>query len=470
MNNAKVRIESITLNNIKNVANGTVSLNAVSDDTFGASIVGIYGQNGSGKTALISAVELFKDAVSGVSLPNDTFFYIRQQSQTATIKVELLVNFGDRDYNVFYTLTIGKKDDGKIRILAESVDYSSAAFGELPRVNKTKILGIDQPFNAENLGECIYIPESRIAELATKDKQIKQTLLVLQALANEKNTSYIFNDKIFDLLIPSFSDPIYSRILATLKFYTRMNLFVLNKNSESSFCMNLLPLSIRLNSDDTITKCDSILVGLGRNMADSGSFQIIKQVINQIDILLGSIIPGLNVDIVQTATQMNEKAEEQIVFELVSNRNGVITPLRYESEGIKKILCILSSLIAMYNNESVFVAIDEMDSGIFEYLLGEILETINKTGKGQLLFTSHNMRPLEVLNSSNIYFTTTNPDNKYIRFTGIKSNNNLRTTLLRTIDLGGQKESVYENTSSYQIGKAFRKAWELSGALTNDRK
>ena len=194
------------------------------------------------------------------------------------------------------------------------------------------------------------------------------------------------------------------------------------------------------------------------------TFKTIQQIIDQIDILLGNIIPGLNVDIVQKATQLNEKAEEQIVFELVSNRNGIITPLRYESEGIKKILCILSSLIAMYNNKSIFVAIDEMDSGIFEYLLGEILGTINKTGKGQLLFTSHNMRPLEVLENTNIYFTTTNPDNKYIQFTGIKANHNLRTTLLRTIDLGGQKESVYENTSSYQIGKAFRKA----GVLVND--
>ena len=83
----------------------------------------------------------------------------------------------------------------------------------------------------------------------------------------------------------------------------------------------------------------------------------------------------------------------------------------------------------MYNNKSIFVAIDEMDSGIFEHLLGEILGTINKTGKGQLLFTSHNMRPLEVLENTNIYFTTTNPDNKYIQFTGIKANHNLRTTL-----------------------------------------
>lgn len=464
MDKAIIRIEKISLCNIKNVVDGSISLNKVGEDTFGASIIGIYGQNGSGKTALIWAIELIKDAISGTSLPSDTFFYIRQQAQTATIKVELLMNFGDRDYNIFYTLTIGKTDNKKVQILFEGIDFSSKAQNGLARINKTRILGIDFPNNTTDIDECFYIPESRIVEMTSKDKQIRQKLLVLQALAHEKTTSFIFNDKMMNLLRASFENPIYFRILETMLFYGRMNLFVLNKNSESSFNMNLLPLSMRLSSKDSITKCDSVPVGLGQNATDAETFKTVQQIINQIDILLGSIIPGLNVDIKQKAPQLNEKGEEQIVFELVSNRSGVITPLRYESEGIKKILCILSSLIAMYNDESIFVAIDEMDSGIFEYLLGEILDIINKTGKGQLLFTSHNMRPLEVLENTNIYFTTTNPDNKYIQFTGIKANHNLRTTLLRTIDLGGQKESVYENTSSYQIGKAFRKA----GVLVND--
>lgn len=464
MNETTIRISSITINNIKNVANGSIFLNETNEDSFGASIVGIYGQNGSGKTALIWALELIKDAISGVHLPNDAFFYIKQQSETATVRAELKLVINEREYDVFYTISIGKKDNNSVQILSEFVEFSAKAYNDLARINKTRILGIEYPVNSNKFDECFYIPETRIAEMTSIDKQIRQKLLVLQALAKEKTTSFIFNNKMMDLLKSDFTNQIYFKILDTLRFYGRMNLFVLNKNCESSFNMNLLPLSIRLSADDSITKSDGVPVGLGQNKTDLVTFETIKSVISQIDILIGNIIPGLNVEIVQKATQLNKNAEEEIVFELVSNRNGVITPLKYESEGIKKILCILSSLIAMYNNESIFVAIDEMDAGIFEYLLGEILETINETGKGQLLFTSHNMRPLEVLESTNIYFTTTNPENKYIRFTGIKANNNLRNTLLRTIDLGGQKESIYESTSAYQIGKAFRKA----GALVND--
>ena len=62
----------------------------------------------------------------------------------------------------------------------------------------------------------------------------------------------------------------------------------------------------------------------------------------------------------------------------------------------------------MFNNPSVCMVVDEFDSGIFEYLLGEILQIIRESGKGQLIFTSHNLRPLEMLDTNALIFTTTN--------------------------------------------------------------
>ena len=44
-----IRIRSIELSNVKNVANGTIGFK---DSPFGSSVMGIYGQNGSGKTAV----------------------------------------------------------------------------------------------------------------------------------------------------------------------------------------------------------------------------------------------------------------------------------------------------------------------------------------------------------------------------------------------------------------------------------
>lgn len=127
-------------------------------------------------------------------------------------------------------------------------------------------------------------------------------------------------------------------------------------------------------------------------------------------------------------------------------------------------ISILQLLIVIYNQESITVAIDELDSGIFEYLLGEILRIISEKGKGQLIFTSHNLRPLETLDRGFIAFTTTNPVKRYIRMTNIKDNHNLRDFYFRDIVLGEQSEEIYEPTNNAEIALAFREAGEISGS------
>ena len=118
----------------------------------------------------------------------------------------------------------------------------------------------------------------------------------------------------------------------------------------------------------------------------------------------------------------------------------------------------MSLLISIYNRENVTVVIDELDAGIFEYLFGELLYILQEGGKGQLIFTSHNLRPLETLHKNNIAFTTSNPVNRYIAMTGVKSTNNLRDFYLHEILVDGQNESVYQETSNARISYAFRKA------------
>lgn len=451
-----IRIKNISINNVKNVSDGSVSmdLDAVDEESGGASIIGLYGQNGSGKTALIWTFEMIKKAISGEKLPEDTYYYINQLSDYCYIKAEFQIVLDGRPYNVFYIISVKKTENYGFEIIEESVEYSSSAWMEKPKINKSKIISVKN-VNSQSIGSCCYCPDSRVSELAGFDKSVKQKMIVQQVTSRERGISFIFNECILGL---KFADEICSRILGELLVYARMNLFVLNKNSETSFNMNLLPLSVRVAGDNAVFKSDNFFVGLGVNSLDENSYKIITQTIEQINTLLAAVIPDLSIAASNVYESLGKMAEKRINFELVSVRDNITTPLRYESEGIKKIVCILSSLIAMFNNHSIFVAIDELDAGVFEYLLGEILRTISENGKGQLFFTSHNLRPLEVLKNENIWFTTVNSENKYIQFTGVKANNNLRNMLFRTIDLGGQKEEIYRGTSQYKIAKAFRKS------------
>ena len=70
--------------------------------------------------------------------------------------------------------------------------------------------------------------------------------------------------------------------------------------------------------------------------------------------------------------------------------------IRMESEVIIKIISILNALIQAFSDSSICLAIDELDAGIFEYILGELLQIFDESAKGQLIFTSHNHRALEI--------------------------------------------------------------------------
>ena len=104
------------------------------------------------------------------------------------------------------------------------------------------------------------------------------------------------------------------------------------------------------------------------------------------------------------------------------------------------------------------MVVDELDSGIFEYLLGELLGMMNSGMKGQLIFTSHNLRVLEKLDTKNIVCSTTNPENRYIRLKGIEKNHNKRDFYIRAITVGGQNEELYDEDDLIAMEYAFRKA------------
>jgi len=61
-----IRARKIELSNIKNVHLGSIEFR---DSDFGSCIAGIYGQNGSGKTAVVDAFSCLKLLMCGRSLP-----------------------------------------------------------------------------------------------------------------------------------------------------------------------------------------------------------------------------------------------------------------------------------------------------------------------------------------------------------------------------------------------------------------
>ena len=118
----------------------------------------------------------------------------------------------------------------------------------------------------------------------------------------------------------------------------------------------------------------------------------------------------------------------------------------------------------MYNDPHICLAVDELDSCIFEYLLGELLGVLCEEAKGQLIFTSHNLRAFEKMGVKNLICSTTNADDRYIRLRGVHKSNNKRDFYIRALILGGQKETLYDQDELDSIGYAFRRAGNTNKA------
>ena len=248
-------------------------------------------------------------------------------------------------------------------------------------------------------------------------------------------------------------------MIPILRNFALSNLHVLDSNSMALSSANiLLPLSFNIQKDH-LNYHGVIPISISKpEPIPSEILGIVDNVLSEMNKVLYEIIPGLRIYIKKFPPVLNEQGKEMIAIELLACKGTSEIPIRYESDGIKKIISVLNLIVNMYNDSSMVILIDELDAGIFEYLLGEILLILEESGKGQLIFTSHNLRPLEVLNRNSLIFTTTNPKNRYIKLKNIRPNNNMRDVYYRDIVLNGQDEIIYEKTDSAMIKRALRKS------------
>lgn len=468
-----VRIKKIEIRNLKNVGKGCVSF--LRDDNTGADVLGMYGQNGSGKTTLVYAIDILKNLLMGKSLMRDFGNYIRYGEQVAGVTTEFMVESADGDfYKVIYTFDIKKKETDMFEHIEEnSVDDEEHERNNISFILSEKISISKKehdkwtkmtPILYYNLGENELLPKIRYNLLTRGEQELVDNLRVYKLMAEKEKRSFLFSKELRKIIRDSDWDNEYKFVFRALVEYAIYNLHVFRNEDTGMINANIaLPFSLVLKEENKMALLKGRLNLNGVSPIPKEIFNHIKKKMNVISLVLKEIIPGLTIDLKELGIIINNKGEELVNAEIMARRSEVEIPLRYESDGIKKLVSILYCLILMFNDSSVTLAVDELDSGIFEYLLGEILKVVEESGKGQLIFTSHNLRALEVLNNKNIMVTTTNPDNRYIRCKNIKANNNFRDVYFHDIILGGQNECIYEATNPYMIARAFRLAGDDDG-------
>lgn len=457
MEGVVVRLSSLTLKNIKNVKQGTVTMPITSNKSLRigvAEILGIYGQNGSGKTAIVDALYFLQQIMIGQTIDQSIGDYIDVDEKVALINAEFNIYGETTVYEVGYNISLKRQDE---RIVIDREYLNCAINQEGKRSNKITFIDYERVEQ-----DIVFKPQKRFDELVGKNKNLVMDLIVARKMAEKSNCSYIFGENSRDIFCGKVDEKFenYALVLRTLFAYALKDLFVIRNTHSGMITANfLLPMAFRIENNKIGAKGDFVIPLTEPVVLDLERKDILDAIVEQINTVLYTIIPGMKIDIRDYGKQALDSGEEGVKIELMSVREGKKPiPIRMESEGIIKIISILNVLIQAFGNPSICLVIDELDAGIFEYMLGELLDIFGKSAKGQLIFTSHNLRALEMLDKDSIMFSTANPSNRYIHMKSVKGTNNLRSMYIRSITLGGQDEVIYEETDSLKIARAFRKA------------
>lgn len=449
-----IRIQRVEIKNLQNVWRGAIDLSKYKG--IKANITGIYGQNGSGKTSFIRSIAILRHLLSGAQLKSDYIGRITVGQSEAVLNFDFTLRSEDLiklSYKVYLekisNSTEFVKEKESLIVSREILSYS--------RFKSNSWSPTERILEYKKNSSTVILPKSRKQEFVGGKKNILQEFQVAKGLASKLGTSFIFLEDTINVLNKHCKNSQFTKMILSLREYALRNLFVIENRDSGLINLNAgLPFSFKISDGRSITM-GTLVVALDKpSTIPEELFSIVTRLISDMNRVLEKIIPGLTIKLKELGNQLLENGATGINVDLVSVRKDTEIPLRYESDGIKKIISVLHMLIETYNNPSMTLAIDELDSGIFEYMLGELLQSFEQGGEGQLIFTSHNLRPMELLDKNSVVVSTANPDNRYIRLKNIKTNNNTKNVFLRDIVLDGQSETIYEPTNIFEIKHAFR--------------
>lgn len=456
-----IRILGIKIKNVKNVKNGEIELESFKDikkgifDLFSSDIKGIYGPNGSSKTTTINSFKILKDIVlnNSIILSSDLYDLINVDENEASIELTFLDD--SKIKRIYYYEIILNKD---IKSKKGYIKNESLSFKEYDDINK-KYLSKNKLFDIDYLNEDlnnIVKPNQTLSLIKKHNKRNFINLIKILTVAQTSNSSFIFKDSFNELLksVDEFNS--VTNLISRFKSFINYSMHIYTlENLGSVYLNNSIQVISKYNNE--YQKFDISL--FRENIIEFKFKNLLINYLKEIDLVINKIIPSMHIEMLDLGKSILNNANVGFKFEIISNRNNVKIPLRLESDGIKKIISLISSIIDIYSNKYSILIVDELDSGIFEYLLGELLKGIKEDAKGILIFTSHNLRPLEIIKNS-IIFSSTIENERYITFPRISKTENLRNQYLKKLFLDESNEYA-DHIDTYELSRSFIKAGNL---------
>ena len=347
-----LRINKISLYNINGIHNGNINLTKFNEEGDIPNLIGIFGPNGTGKTSVLEALLSVKNFVVGNPINPKL---VGNYDSFAKISLEIVDNV-NLIYNFF--VKFSRNDIISEKLVIDDCEIYSIGEGSF---NYPKIF-------------------SNVTDV--------KTLLDKGSLQ-----SIFFRESCFDIIRLRLNN---SNLDLFVKFFKNLTYISANYAYNGA-------IPIRLG--------DKMYNLLKRLHLTYDWYNHLLLVYNRLNIVLKKLLKR-ELILCDRGPVIDNVREYQTMVRY----KDILIDITEESLGIKRLILYLIYLIPLMDDSDSCLCIDEIDSGIFELLLKELLLATDSTLSGQFVFTAHNFEAINVLQSESVVIATLDDNDRFISF------------------------------------------------------
>lgn len=366
----------------------------------------IYGENGSGKSALITAVKILQDLTWNDNYLNETKTQeflneiINKALNVLRFKIEFLVDLNPEKIVYQYMVQIGKGKTGLYEIQYEQLKWKNGNYAN----NKYQSV-----FECCD-GELLYVAceEKKMEWIRKKTTNLLAThsFIYLYSLNSVENafiregadTFLVFSvNAIFALTV---SIKVYLEEEDQHEVYFLQKRLRESKLEKQEFADEFLGQGNHFN----------VVLGVNEKFVEKKNIDEYKERVEQ----LTKFIMLFKPDLVSIDVDAKEDGE-RYVCDLNLNYGSYVINKEFESTGIKKLIRLFDCFMVASLGGIVFI--DEMDANLNDVYLCKLIEYFMYYGEGQLCFTTHNIGPMSALKENKNSIDFLSSDNHLIPWT-----------------------------------------------------
>lgn len=360
----KVFMLSFKVNGVKNIEK-EIEINFYNKtlkrfSPCGSNVKGIFGPNGIGKTSIIKGMDILrKISLNNNYLTNDFNLIIldkiiNKKIEKASLEIEFLVIDDKKKKSRYvHSITIAITSPKEIKILSENI--------------KKKDPNTDQI-----VGE-ILIENGIIKNDSLHEDDLKSEIVDITKNLLEKRS-------IVNIVKPSVLKSIDLEKIRY--FYRKLHIKIDREDSHLGYALMDNPLKDDIPFNDSIGNYDMII--------SKNNLPIFEDYLRRMTKFLKIFKPNL-----RNIEYEKKEGKEEYYINILFVYEDYKVNYEFESMGIKNLFSLFTYFRALSEDE--VVVIDEIDTSIHDIYLNKLIEFFAVDGKGQLVFTAHNITLLQTL-------------------------------------------------------------------------